>query len=134
MQERKAVLHGEVVLLRGNTRALEQRVRYIDADLNRQWTIENARTAALEKQGIPEVSELREQSEVLAIVKEVVSRARGEIYFLDLHTTSAHGQPFATASSSRSTQRKRLDYQHPCRADSALTGVSPFRVPQIALD
>ncbi|HEX7331714.1 MAG TPA: succinylglutamate desuccinylase/aspartoacylase family protein [Pyrinomonadaceae bacterium] len=96
MQKRKAVLHGEVVLLRGNTRALERRVRYIDADLNRQWTIENARTAGLEKEGIPEVSELREQSEVLAIVKEVVSRARGEIYFLDLHTTSAHGRPFAT--------------------------------------
>src|SRR6185503_8687508 len=54
MQRRKAVLHGEVVLLRGNTRALAQRVRYIDADLNRQWTAENARTKELEKQGIPE--------------------------------------------------------------------------------
>jgi hypothetical protein len=110
MQERKAVLHGEVVLLRGNTRALEQRVRYIDADLNRQWTIENARTAALEKQGIPEVSELREQSEVLAIVKEVVSRARGEIYFLDLHTTSAHGQPFATVGDTLRNRRFALTF------------------------
>jgi succinylglutamate desuccinylase len=34
MQKRRAALHGEVVLLRGNTRALEQRVRYINADLN----------------------------------------------------------------------------------------------------
>ena len=110
MQKRKAVLHGEVVLLRGNTRALERRVRYIDADLNRQWTIENVRTAELEKQGIPEVSELREQSEVLMIVKEVVSRARGEIYFLDLHTTSAHGQPFATVGDTLRNRRFALTF------------------------
>ena len=110
MQKRKAVLRGEVVLLRGNTRALEQRVRYIDADLNRQWTIENVRTDELEKQGIPEVSEQREQSEVLTIVKEVVSRARGEIYFLDLHTTSAQGQPFATVGDTLRNRRFALTF------------------------
>jgi succinylglutamate desuccinylase len=110
MQKRKAVLRGEVVLLRGNTRALAQRVRYIDADLNRQWTSENARTAELEKQSIPGVSELREQSEVLAIVKEVVGRARGEIYFLDLHTTSAHGQPFATVGDTLRNRRFALTF------------------------
>jgi hypothetical protein len=110
MQRRKAVLHGEVVLLRGNTRALEQRVRYIDADLNRQWTAENARTNELEKQGIPEVSELREQSEMLTIVKEVVGRARGEIYFLDLHTTSASGQPFATVGDTLRNRRFALTF------------------------
>ncbi|HEU4511055.1 MAG TPA: succinylglutamate desuccinylase/aspartoacylase family protein [Pyrinomonadaceae bacterium] len=110
MQKRKAVLRGEVVLLRGNTRALEQRVRYINADLNRQWTIENARTAESENQGIPEVSELREQREVLAIVKEVITRARGEIYFLDLHTTSAHGQPFATVGDTLRNRRFALTF------------------------
>ena len=104
MQRRKAVLHGEVVLLRGNTRALQQRVRYIDVDLNRQWTIENARDAE------SEVSELCEQSEVLTIVKEVVSRARGEIYFLDLHTTSAHGQPFATVGDTLRNRRFALTF------------------------
>ncbi|HSE17955.1 MAG TPA: succinylglutamate desuccinylase/aspartoacylase family protein [Pyrinomonadaceae bacterium] len=105
MQRRKAVLHGEVVLLRGNTRALAQRVRYIDADLNRQWTIEKARTA-----GSAEVSELREQNEMLTIVKKVISRARGEIYFLDLHTTSAHGQPFATVGDTLRNRRFALTF------------------------
>src|SRR5687767_15790879 len=95
MQRRRAVLRGEVVLLRGNTRALEQRVRYINADLNRQWTAENLRTAELER-GTPEVSELLEQRELLTVIREAIDRARGEIYFVDLHTTSAHGQPFAT--------------------------------------
>ena len=95
MQKRRAALRGEVVLLRGNTRALEQRVRYINADLNRQWTTENVRAAELERD-TPEVSELLEQRELLTVIREAINRARGEIYFVDLHTTSAHGQPFAT--------------------------------------
>src|SRR6185295_16753547 len=61
MQERRAVLHGAVVLLRGNTRALEQGVRYINTDLNRQWTAENVSAGELER-GTREVSELLERS------------------------------------------------------------------------
>ena len=110
MQVRKAGLRGEVVLLRGNTRALEQRVRYIDADLNRQWTSENVRTAGLQKQDIPQVSEVCEQIELLTIVRAAVSRARGEIYFLDLHTTSAHGQPFATVGDTLRNRRFALTF------------------------
>ena len=110
MQTRKAVLRGEIVLLRGNSRALEQRVRYIDADLNRQWTSENVRTAGLEKQDVPGVSEFREQSELLTIVREAVSRARGEVYFLDLHTTSADGQPFATVGDTLRNRRFALTF------------------------
>ncbi len=109
MQKRRAVLRGEVVLLRGNTRALEQRVRYINADLNRQWTAENVRTAELE-QGTPEVSELLEQNELLIVIREAINRALGEIYFLDLHTTSAHGQPFATVGDTLRNRRFALNF------------------------
>src|SRR6185369_6310782 len=110
IQERRAVLRGEVVLLRGNTWALERSVRYIDADLNRQWTTENVRTAVSEKQDIPDVSELREKIELLTIVSEAISRARGELYFLDLHTTSAHGQPFATIGDTLRNRRFALTF------------------------
>ncbi|HEU4709992.1 MAG TPA: succinylglutamate desuccinylase/aspartoacylase family protein [Pyrinomonadaceae bacterium] len=109
MQKRRAALRGEVVLLRGNTRALEQRVRYINADLNRQWTAENVRTAELE-QGTPEVSELLEQSELLTVIREAINRARGEIHFVDLHTTSAHGQPFATVGDTLRNRRFALNF------------------------
>jgi succinylglutamate desuccinylase len=109
MQKRRAALRGEVVLLRGNTRALEQRVRYINADLNRQWTAQNVRTAELE-QGTPEVSELLEQSELLTVIREAINRARGEIYFVDLHTTSAHGQPFATVGDTLRNRRFALNF------------------------
>ena len=110
MQQRRAALRGEVVLLRGNTRALEQRLRYIDVDLNRQWTAENVRIAELENQSIREVSEFLEQRELLTVVREVVSRARGEIYFVDLHTTSAHGQPFATVGDTLRNRRFALSF------------------------
>jgi len=55
IQERRADLRGEVVLLRGNTRALERKVRYIDADLNRQWRADNARTSESGNCVLPEM-------------------------------------------------------------------------------
>ena len=109
MQKRRAVLRGEVVLLRGNTRALKQRVRYINADLNRQWTAENLRAAEVE-QGTPEVSEFLEIRELLTVIREAINRARGEIYFLDLHTTSAHGRPFATVGDTLRNRRFALTF------------------------
>ena len=109
MQKRRAALRGEVVLLRGNTRALEQRVRYINADLNRQWTAENVRAAELER-GTPDVSELLEQRELLTVIREAINRARGEIYFVDLHTTSAQGQPFATVGDTLRNRRFALNF------------------------
>ena len=110
LERRRVALHGEIVLLRGNTRALEQRVRYIDADLNRQWTAENVRTAESKQGGATEASEFLEQRELLALMKQAVSRARGEIYFLDLHTTSAHGKPFATVGDTMRNRRFALTF------------------------
>jgi hypothetical protein len=109
MQKSRAALRGEVVLLRGNTRALARRVRYLNADLNRQWTAENVRAAELER-GTPEVSELLEQRELLMVIREAINRARGEIYFVDLHTTSAHGQPFATVGDTLRNRRFALNF------------------------
>lgn len=109
IQERKADLRGEVVLLRGNTRALERKVRYIDADLNRQWS-DSIRLTASEKGGPPAMSERLEQGELLEAIRQVVNRARGEVYFLDLHTTSAHGKPFATVGDTLRNRRFALQF------------------------
>jgi predicted deacylase len=110
LRERRSNLRGEVVLLQGNTRALEQRARYIDADLNRQWTTDNLRTPGSDKSVRPEVSELVEQAELLMVVREAVSRARGDVYFVDLHTTSAHGEPFATVGDTLRNRRFALTF------------------------
>lgn len=84
---------GEIVFLRGNTRALERNVRYVDADFNRQWTSE---IIAANRNLFSHTSEAVEQSELLTHLSGAIERARGEVFFLDLHTTSAEGRPFAT--------------------------------------
>jgi len=91
-----ASLRGELVLLAGNTRALERGVRYSNADLNRLWTRENL--AAVRKGARPAAPgvEATELAELLAAFESAAACARGEIFFLDLHTTSARGVPFAT--------------------------------------
>lgn len=110
IQERRADLRGEVVLLRGNTRALERNVRYIDADLNRQWRADNARIGESGNCVPLEMSELVEQGELLVALKEAISRARGDIYFVDLHTTSAQGKPFATVGDTLRNRRFALNF------------------------
>lgn len=110
IQKRKAELRGEVVLLRGNTRALERKVRYIDADLNRQWAPDSLRVGASGSGGLSAMSERLEQRELLVNIREAVSRARGEVYFLDLHTTSAHGKPFATVGDTLRNRRFALQF------------------------
>lgn len=110
MKELSANLRGEVVLLRGNTRALERKVRYIDADLNRQWTAANIRTRETGRGVHSQISEFFERAELLVALREVVSRARGEIYFVDLHTTSAKGKPFATVGDTLRNRRFALKF------------------------
>jgi hypothetical protein len=48
--------------------------------------------------------ESNEQQELFIHLSDAVKRARGEVYFLDLHTTSAEGEPLATVGD---TLRKR---------------------------
>jgi succinylglutamate desuccinylase len=94
LQAKQSVLSGEVVMLIGNTRALKEGVRYIDADLNRHWTRANIEAAV---KNVPNAcSETVELREILDTLEAVFARARGDVYIIDLHTTSAAGAPFAT--------------------------------------
>ena len=90
------LLRGEVVFLSGNTRARARGLRYIDSDLNRHWTDRNLPANQPGVRRAPACSEDLEQRELLDVLGPVLARAQGEIYFLDLHTTSADGVPFAT--------------------------------------
>ena len=92
---RAGIMRGEMVALSGNRSALALSRRFVDRDLNRAWTDE--RIAALREGGLPgSLVEDREQMELLSAIEEVVARARGPVYFLDLHTTSGAGGPFIT--------------------------------------
>lgn len=89
-----ARVHGELIGLIGNLRASNAGVRFVDRDLNRMWTADQiaaARAAAGDDGVAAEVSELAELADAL---DGVLARARGPVYALDLHTTSAEGVPF----------------------------------------
>lgn len=118
LQRKKPRLRGEVVLLSGNTRALARSVRYIDADLNRHWTpagisaVKSTVTSARTSGGYFALanSEDLELHELLDLFELASERARGELYFLDLHTTSAHGVPFATVGDTLRNRKFALNF------------------------
>jgi succinylglutamate desuccinylase len=88
---------GDLVVLAGNRGALARGQRFVQRDLNRQWNDEQLgrlRADAVNP-AIALGPEDREQVELAEAIEEVLSAARGRIYVLDLHTTSAEGIPFA---------------------------------------
>ncbi len=76
---------GDLIGIVGNRRALADGRRYIDEDLNRRWTQRGGTTA-----------EALEQQELKRAIQDALAEARGEVYVVDLHTSSAQGPPFAS--------------------------------------
>lgn len=96
LRERRPHLRGAFVALTGNRSALLEARRYLDRDLNRLWV---PTLIADLKSGSPTVSdavEHRELAELLDQIEAAVACSRGDIYVVDLHTTSADSPPFAT--------------------------------------
>jgi succinylglutamate desuccinylase len=91
-----AGFRGDLILLSGNVRALGQGVRFVDRDLNRGWS--DARLAALRETATASLGasahEDREQLELAGTLEQAFAAARGRVYLIDLHTTSAAGIPF----------------------------------------
>ncbi len=93
LREDDAGLRGELVVYAGNVGALRAKRRYLAKDLNRVWS--DDRLAALRRKPEGELDpEDREQLELLGLVEDAMARARGDVHFMDLHTTSAKGIPF----------------------------------------
>lgn len=107
LEEKQSAIRGEVMFLAGNTRALLKGSRYIDEDLNRRWTAHNLRGVSVVR---VLTSESLEQQELLAELQKALSTARGEVHFVDLHTTSASGVPFATVGDTLRNRRFALNF------------------------
>ena len=86
---------GKLVGLVGNVRARAQGVRYINRDLNRQWTPENvARIKKANPEDLDEEDlEIKELLE--AVHHEIEAYQPEKLVFLDLHTTTAYGGIFS---------------------------------------
>ena len=100
-------LHGDFTAIAGNLKALKRGVRFVAEDLNRIWTpdrVAAARDAIRNgRSGEPandSSSESREQMALLTALSDAIAAARGPVYLLDLHTTSAPSTPFVTLGDS----------------------------------
>ncbi len=81
---------GRFVALSGNRSALKIGQRFVDSDFNRVWSSQHV---AQSRAG-GDTTEHREQAELLAALEQVFAEATGPVHLLDLHTSSAPGQPF----------------------------------------
>jgi len=88
--------HGRFVCLAGNLGALRDGTRFVDLDLNRQWTPE--KVSALEDRATADgqPAEHGEQRALIELIGAEVRAARGPVFFIDMHTSSAEGPPFMT--------------------------------------
>ena len=109
-------LRGETMAaFAGNLRALREGVRYIDSDLNRGWIPRRLRNLGFLDAG-DEVRghEAKEQRELKAMLEQVIGRAQGEIFVLDLHTTSSESPPFCAISDTIRNRRVAVQFPLPC--------------------
>jgi succinylglutamate desuccinylase len=94
--DRRDLIQGEFLGLAGNLPALARGERAIDRDLNRHWKPDRILTLRNGHPPDPAIREDRELVELLAAIEAALTRARGEAYFVDLHTTSGESAAFAT--------------------------------------
>lgn len=112
---------GEIAAYVGNPAALAAGRRYLQRDLNRQWTpecLDAARNA--NGGGDPESARL---SSLANDLDGVLARARGPVFALDLHTTSAEGVPFSIVGPTRDERAFAAQFGIP-----AVAGISD-RIP-----
>lgn len=83
---------GKLMALMGNTRAVKAKKRYINKDLNRQFTTDRINTW---RRKIHLKYEEKEAVELVELVeREIQNYQPSEVFILDLHTTTATGGIF----------------------------------------
>lgn len=99
------VFRGKLVGILGNRTAFEGGVRFLEKDLNRQWTLENLRRVQ-HQQTAGLANEDLELVELLEVVHNEIQSCSPEVLvLLDLHTTSADGGIFCIPTDERASLR-----------------------------
>ena len=100
-------LRGRFLAFTGNLQALAKGRRYLERDLNRRWFDDEI--ARLRADGLAAASpEDREQVVLLEHVAEAIELSDRPVVFLDLHSTSGEGPPFACMSDTLRNRRIAL--------------------------
>ncbi|MBD80090.1 MAG: aspartoacylase [Crocinitomicaceae bacterium] len=99
-------LKGNFYALSGNLCALPEGKRYCEVDLNRIWSEELIRK--IESRGGLNGEARKEDiqmQELLVEIKQILKRSSGEIYFIDLHSTSSQSCPFIPINDTMANRR-----------------------------
>ncbi len=110
LQRQAPRFRGQYLALSGNIPALCAGKRYVDEDLNRIWLPERIDRHA--KTMRPRTHEERQQQELLAEIRKALHPANADVYFLDLHSTSAAGSAFSVFADT--LHNRRLASLLPC--------------------
>lgn len=89
----RPAFRGRLVGVAGNLAALARGERFVEEDLNRIWSTDRIEALRVDPASAGSV-EAREQAALLAELDEIFASAQGPVIFLDLHTSSARGEPF----------------------------------------
>lgn len=100
---------GRIVALRGNVAAAKIKARYINKDMNRNWTSETfARIAAATDDSQLDSEDLETRALDLTIRQIIADYPTDKVVVLDLHTTTAEGGLFSIPSHSATSRRLAL--------------------------
>jgi succinylglutamate desuccinylase len=94
---------GRLVGLIGNLKALNEGKRFIHADLNRLWSVQQIEHAYQK----PEEQRCAEENELVELhncINKFIQEYNGPTILLDLHTTSANGGAFSIAPSHKTSK------------------------------
>jgi len=104
LAETNSSLKGVLIGVAGNLKALERRRRFIDADLNRRWHIRHLQSIEQTLDSPQECAEDMERRDLVAELEKIFEAA-SSVFFLDLHTTSGKGVPFAAIGDTLSNRQ-----------------------------
>ncbi|KAA3608648.1 MAG: hypothetical protein DWQ01_11125 [Planctomycetota bacterium] len=95
LRKEKPGFCGDFVGLAGNLAALEIEARFLDHDLNRAWANHPQADFESEQVAVQLGREALEKEELLGLMTRIFQERKGEAHFMDMHTSSAEGVPFA---------------------------------------
>lgn len=105
---------GKLLGLRGNLAAIKAGERYINKDLNRQWTLENVSRIQAANSDAKLDSEDLEIKEILQVIhQEIANYQPDRIIVLDLHTTTAYGGIFSIPTDDERSLRIAIELHAP---------------------
>lgn len=94
LAEARPPFRGRFVAVAGNRQALALGRRFIDRDLNRNWSAEQLGRAKARIAAGTGSAEDREQVELAATLDPILRQAPGKVYIVDCHSTSSQSAPF----------------------------------------